>query len=102
MTRLQLKAQLIAQMNAVFVEIGRRPEHSSWLFRYRAKRSIYKDFVEGLKQINKKVPVYVELPKLRDEGDGTYSEIEDDEVKEVVIPDDKQIVDVEGVKLIEK
>lgn len=40
----------------------------------RADKSILKDFIKGLRQIDKKCPVYIELAKLKKEGNGMYSE----------------------------
>lgn len=37
-------------------------------------RTLTKDLVKGLKEIDKKFPTYIELPKLRKEGNGMYSE----------------------------
>ena len=58
----------------------------------RADKSILRDFVKGLRQIDKKCPVYIELAKLKKEGNGMYSEVSVDtnpqvDTKEIIVSD---------------
>jgi len=51
-------------------------------FKRIAIRTIRKDFKRGLKQINKKIEVYIELPKVEKVGEGMVK-VEDKEKKAV-------------------
>lgn len=58
----------------------------------RADKSILRDFIKGLRQIDKKCPVFVELAKLKKEGNGMYSEVTvnsntDVDTKEIIVSD---------------
>lgn len=55
-------------------------------------RSITKDLIGGLRDLNKKIPRYVEMPTLKKEGNGMYSESYDGDTnspkdKEIIVPE---------------
>ncbi|MBQ8845080.1 MAG: hypothetical protein IJ008_03580 [Clostridia bacterium] len=81
MLKLRLKGKLINDISSVFSEIaqnkgvyaecgrfGRR-------FKNKAVKSIYTDFCKGLKSLDKKIPVFIEIPKLQEYSNGTYEEV---------------------------
>lgn len=90
MLKLRLKGKLINDVSSVFSEIaqnkgiyvecgrfGRR-------FKNKAVRSIYKDFCKGLKSLDKKIPVFIEIPKLQEYSNGTYEELHDNDERTLV------------------
>lgn len=74
MIRLDLKQKLISDCCNIYMLISRYNDCLSPRFKYLARKSINKDFKKGLKAINKKAAVYIELPTLQPEGNGMYSE----------------------------
>ena len=90
MKRLSVKAKLIKDCANIFKAIEKDKEAftgKAKRFAAKAKATIYKDYLKGVKIINKKIPVYIEMPKLKKEGNGTYSkEIpkSSDEPKEII------------------
>lgn len=105
MKRLAIKAKLIKDSSGLFknLEKDRQVLNTYYGKRYRrkAEKSVYKDFNKGLKIINGKIPVYIELPKLKPEGNGSYSISkvkEDDSPKEVII---ENVLEIEEHKLLE-
>lgn len=61
----------IAKNMAVYKSCGYRGK------KYVSKtlKSFYKDYCKGLKELDKKVPVYIELPKLEEQSNGQYKEV---------------------------
>lgn len=96
MKRLKAKAKLIKDVSSLFAGISKYKATFAdcgtygKLFKRKAVKTVYKDFVKGLKVINKKISVYVEMPKYKPEGDGAYSlhydgEKKDEGNKEVIV-----------------
>lgn len=83
MERLKQKAKLISDTIRVFSGISKYEKVLPRRFRKKAVTSLQSDFIKGLKQINKKIPVYIELPKLESCGNGMYKEV-DPKTKEPV------------------
>lgn len=59
--------------------------------------SITKDLIKGLKDIDRKIPRYIELPTLKKEGNGMYSESFDGDTnspseKEIIVPELPNVV----------
>lgn len=105
MKRLAVKAKLIKDSSGLFknLEKDRQVLNTYYGKKYRrkAEKSVFKDFNKGLKIINNKIPVYIELPKLKPEGNGGYSistAQNDDAPKEVIF---ENVLEVEEHKLIE-
>lgn len=80
MKRLEQKGELIADITNVFQGISQNLQvyskcgYYGFLFRRKAVKSVFKDFKKGLRVIEKKIPVYVELPKLEEKSNGGYVE----------------------------
>lgn len=102
MIRLDLKRCLIEDINRICVEIQRYAGATNKRFRRIAMWSINADFRKGLREINKKVPVLIELPNMKKEGNGAYSESHENkpaENKEIIVNSIESIVDSD-VKLL--
>ena len=84
MYRLNLKHSLIKECSDIFLYVSRFKMSLPLSFRLKIKRTIIRDFSKGLKQINKKCPIYVELPKLKTEDYKTYSSTLSDSTELVV------------------
>lgn len=76
MQRLRLKIGLIHDCHIAFCDLAEKKNVSPKSFRRQAERSIKRDFRKGLKQIDKKVPVYFELPKYESVGNGMWKEVD--------------------------
>ena len=83
MKRLQVKAKLIEDCSVIFSGLSKRAEVLPKKFKKVAERNILRDYCKGLRIINKKCPVYVELPKIESCGNGMYREI-DEKTKEPI------------------
>lgn len=73
MKRLSVKGRLMCDCDHLFEELERYKSCVPKSFYRRSRRQIDKDYKEGIKQINKKIPVFIELPSLKKEGNGSYS-----------------------------
>ena len=96
MQRLRLKIGLIRDCHVAFCDLAEKKNVSPRSFRRKAERSIKRDFSKGLKQIDKKVPVFFELPKYESVGNGMWKEVDpktnepiDNEIKmsEIKVPE---------------
>lgn len=72
MERLDLKKELVDSVCSIYKTLSRCNQILPKSIKNRIARSIGVDLKAGLKQINKKVPVYVELPKYNEVGSGQY------------------------------
>lgn len=106
MKRLKIKGKLIKDVSMLFKSLSQYKEvlksYYGKKFRRKAERSVYKDFVKGLKGVNSKVPVFIELPKLKEYGNGGYTEEKDSKKEAPVVDKDKppEVV-YENVDLLE-
>lgn len=73
MERLDLKILLISDTLIVFNKLKDFGANTPKSIVKMIQKNISKDLKAGLKIINKKVPVYIELPKYNSEGNGQYS-----------------------------
>ena len=99
MNRLDLKSTLIKDCSQIYLYVGRYKKSLPLSFRLKIKSTIQKDFKKGLKQINKKCPVYVELPKLKEEDYNSYSQEISNSREIVVTPTENfnpTIIDLEN------
>ncbi len=90
---------ILSENTAVYTNLGRLGKR----FRNKSVRTLYKDYKRGLSQINRKIPVYVELPKYQKEGDNMYSKTKVNNEKEFVvnlpdIPSERENKKVENEK----
>lgn len=78
MKRLSFKGKLIKDTLYLFQGISKYSQvltgRNGKKLRKKAERSLYKDFCAGLRNIDCKIPVYIELPKLEKYGNGSYVE----------------------------
>ena len=75
MIRLKTKGKLIKDVCDIVGVLQRNRDALPKRMYKVAERSLSKDFKKGLKILNQHIPVYVELPKLKKEGNGVYSTI---------------------------
>lgn len=83
MKRLKNKGRLIDDCMLLFGGLSEKREVLPKSFRRKCTKTILRDFNKGLKIINKKIPVYIEMPQLKSVGNGMYREI-DSKTKEPV------------------
>lgn len=103
MLRLQAKSKLIKDCETIFEFLSMKEKCLSKKFNKLSRKSIYKDFKNGLKKINKRMPVYVELPKIKSEGNGMYSmEEHSRKNKEIIVSDYPAVVNVNAVAVTDK
>lgn len=86
MIRLQYKSTLIEDCTQLFCVLAKSQGCTPKRFRDIATRTILKDFKKGLKQINKKIPVFVEVPEYAETTSSSYSMTSAGE-SEIVVPD---------------
>lgn len=73
MERLDLKSELIRDTLNLFNSLRDFGANAPKSIVKCIERSICRDLRVGLRQINRKVPVYIELPNYKEEGSGQYS-----------------------------
>lgn len=83
MKRLKNKGRLIDDCSLLFSGLSEKRDVLPKSFRRKCEKTILRDFRKGLQIINKKIPVYIEMPQLRSVGNGMYREI-DSKTKEPV------------------
>lgn len=80
MVKLTHKGKLVNDVSNLYSDIAKNREVFTSLGRYgkrtrdKAIKSLYKDFKKGLKILDEKVPVYIELPKCVEQDNGQYKE----------------------------
>jgi len=72
--RIDEKKALIDDCCGMFRDISRYSRYIPNRLFKAITRSITKDFVKGLKIIDRKNPIFIEMPQLQAEGNGMYSE----------------------------
>ncbi len=77
MLRLKKKAKLVKDCSIIFKQMSESravfDSRTGKKFRTFTEKSVLKDFIKGMKEIDKKIPVFVELPKVESAGNGGYS-----------------------------
>ena len=86
MIRLQFKATLIEDCTQLFCILAKSQGCTPKQFRDCSTKTIMRDFKKGLKQINKKIPVFVEVPEYSECTPSSYSKTAAGE-SEIVVPD---------------
>lgn len=102
MERLKQKGKLITDTSKIFEDLSKKIQVYKVLG-FRGKRflkksvsSVYKDFRKGLFKINKKIPVFVEMPTLKSVGEsGVVSKTYDGESE----PSSYEVHDLERQKI---
>jgi len=72
--RLDVKKELIEKCCSMFSRLSYYDKCLPRSFKRIAIRSIRCDFKRGLKQVNKKIKVYIELPKIKKVEEGMIKE----------------------------
>lgn len=76
MIKLRVKSKMFADVNVVLADVAKMNKVYSILGRYAKRiknlsvKEFYRDYKKGMKQINKKIPVFIELPTYEKKGDG--------------------------------
>lgn len=83
MKRLKNKGRLIDDCSILFCGLAENREVLPKSFRKKCERTILRDFRIGIRIINKKIPVYIEMPELKSVGNGMYREV-DSKTKEPI------------------
>lgn len=86
MMRMALKGRLLEDYNKVMANNSKYEKCHSKLHHKKIEKMFWRDFKAGAKQINDKVPVFVELPKYEQDTDKSYVVKVGDETKEKVFP----------------
>ena len=76
MKRLKNKGRLIDDCSLLFCGLAEEREVLPKSFRRKCEKTILQDFKKGLRIINKKIPVYIEMPQLKSVGNGMYREVD--------------------------
>lgn len=89
MLRLKAKGKLIKDVCDI-VGVLQRNRNALPKSMYKvAEKSLKKDFKKGLKIVNQRIPIFIEMPELKKEGNGVYSVDKktktDNENKEIVV-----------------
>lgn len=102
MIRLNLKSDLINECCEIFLNINRFGQIDAHgnsnlpkSFKKLAIKSVNRDFKKGLKEINKKASVFIELPQYEKINDGIYSKNYKNELlvdKEIIIENNTPMV----------
>ena len=75
MMRLSQKSKLMKDCITVFSMLTQYAKCLDKRFLRLSRKTISKDYKKGLKQIEKKIPVYVEMSTLKECGPGMYTEV---------------------------
>ena len=75
MERLQNKGKLLEDCSYLFSQLSRFNATYPRGFYKKACKTIQRDFNKGIKIINKRIPVYVELPALKEYDNGMYQQV---------------------------
>ena len=73
MIKLKTKSKLIKDTAGVYLFLSEKERGLSKQFVRYSRRSLLRDFKKGMRAINRKIPVYVELPKYEKKGNGMYT-----------------------------
>lgn len=73
MIRLSHEGKLMKDCTALFEFLSQKEGCLPRKFKRRADKYIIRNFNRGMKQIEKKIPVFIELPKLEKKGNGMYA-----------------------------
>ncbi len=86
MMKMAIKGSLLETYNKIMAQNSKYEKcHSKFHYR-KIEKTFWKDFKAGVKQIDAKVPVFVELPKYEQDTDKSYVVKVGDETKEKVFP----------------
>lgn len=94
MIRLKVKGKLIKDSEVLFEFLAQKEKALTGRFLRFTRRQLFKDFKRGIKQINKKIPVFVELPKYEEKAPGVYQTGEELNVGLELQPSTREIVEV--------
>lgn len=89
MIRIDLKEELLNDCCNIYANLSRYNACLPKRIKRIITKSLSKDFKKGLKVINEKAPIYIELPKLKEEYNGAYSKEYDETVQQ---SDSKEII----------
>ena len=78
MERIKYKKKLIKDVLNVFSEISSKHQSCPKAVARVMKKSVIKDLKKGLKVLNSKIPVYIELPKYEKVGNGQVKLVSSD------------------------
>ena len=94
MERLRVKRKLMKDVSDIFeffskkIAVYKVCGRNGKKYLNNALREVFKDYRKGVKQINEKIPVYIELPTYKEEGVNMFSkkyDMDNDSVKEVTV-----------------
>lgn len=94
MVKLKYKGNLVGNVSELFSGVAKNTEVFKSLGRYgkktrnKAVKSLYKDFSKGLKILDKRISVFVEIPKCIEQDNGQYKEERIDK------PDEEKVIHV--------
>ena len=88
--RLKRKIVLYHSVEAVWKETSADKKTYPRGYERKKTRDIMKDVKKGIKIINKKIPLYIELPTLKEVGNGQVKKVYDENYKDK--PDTEEIV----------
>lgn len=86
MERIRHKRKLIKDTNDIFSDLAKAREIYPRGYYNKVTKSIKRDVYIGLREINKKNPVYIEMAKLVKVGNGQTKKIGDEENISVNVP----------------
>lgn len=74
MERIRHKRKLILDTNSIFIELSKNQNIYPKGYYKKLQNEIKKDVMKGIKVINKKNPVFIEMPTLEQVGNGQIRE----------------------------
>ena len=83
MERLKVKRQLVLDVSELYelfskkIAVYKTCGLYGKRFLNKSLKEVYKDFKKGVKQINEKIPVFIELPTYKKEGENMFSKKSD-------------------------
>lgn len=110
MIKLKYEVKLFQDVSSVLEDVSKKNQvylNCGWYgkkFRNKVVKQVYKDFCAGISILNKKVPVYIELPHLEQMDLDSYREInETNKNEETIVPSDlpAKVVDIKNELLDE-
>lgn len=94
MERIRHKRKLIMDTNDIFVQLSKVQTIYPKGYYKRLQKEIKKDVFKGLKVINVKNPVFIEMPTLKKVGNGQIKAVKKDVKKDDLSEDDNIMVNL--------
>lgn len=97
MLKLKYERRLMTDISGVFEEFAKKDavykvgKKYGKKFKNRSLRRAYRLYLRGTKELDRKIPVFIELPKLEEQTNGQYREVKEnkkDDIEQTIVVSD--------------